>query len=48
LLSWRIGGSVTSILAKADAIAEGDLTRADVKVISAGELGDLTAAVNKM
>ena len=47
-LSRRIGGSVTSILAQADAIAEGDLTRADVKVISADELGDLTAAVNKM
>jgi methyl-accepting chemotaxis protein len=47
-LSRRIGGSVTSILAKADAIAEGDLTRADVKVTSADELGDLTAAVNKM
>ena len=47
-LSRRIGGSVTSILAQADAIAEGDLTRADVKVTSADELGDLTAAVNKM
>ncbi len=47
-LSRRIGGSITSILAQADAIAEGDLTREDVKVISADELGDLTAAVNKM
>ena len=47
-LSKRIGGSVTSILVQADAIAGGDLTRADVKVISADELGDLTAAVNKM
>jgi methyl-accepting chemotaxis protein len=48
LLSWRIGGSVTSILGQADAIAEGDLTRADVRVISADELGELTAAVDKM
>jgi methyl-accepting chemotaxis protein len=47
-LSRRIGGSVTPILAQADAIAEGDLTRADVKVINADELGDLTGAVNKM
>jgi methyl-accepting chemotaxis protein len=47
-LSRRIGGSITSILAQADAIAGGDLTRADVKVVSADELGDLTAAVNKM
>jgi methyl-accepting chemotaxis protein len=47
-LSRRIGGSITSILAQADAIAEGDLTRADVTVTSADELGDLTAAVNKM
>jgi methyl-accepting chemotaxis protein len=47
-LSQRIGGTVTSILAQADAIAAGDLTREDVKVNSADELGDLTAAVNKM
>ena len=47
-LSQRIGGTVSSILAQADAIAAGDLTRADVKVSSANELGDLTAAVNKM
>jgi hypothetical protein len=48
LLSWRIGGSVTPILAQADAIAESDLTRADVRVISADELGDLTAAANRI
>jgi methyl-accepting chemotaxis protein len=47
-LSQRIGGSVSSILAQADAIAGGDLTREDVKVTSADQLGDLTAAVNKM
>src|SRR5271170_1794411 len=47
-LSQRIGGTVSAILAQADAIAAGDLTHEDVKVISADELGDLTAAVNKM
>ena len=47
-LSQRIGGTVSAILAQADAIAAGDLTHEDVKVISADELGDLTTAVNKM
>jgi methyl-accepting chemotaxis protein len=47
-LSRRISGSVTSILEQADAIADGDLTRADTKLTSADELGDLTTAVNKM
>jgi len=47
-LSRRIGGSISSILAQADAIAGGDLTREDVKVVSEDELGELTAAVNKM
>jgi methyl-accepting chemotaxis protein len=47
-LSRRISGSVSSILEQADAIADGDLTRADTKLTSADELGDLTTAVNKM
>jgi len=47
-LSRRISGSVASILEQADAIADGDLTRADTKLTSADELGDLTTAVNKM
>jgi methyl-accepting chemotaxis protein len=47
-LSRRISDSVSSILVQADAIAEGDLSRDDVKLTSADELGDLTAAVNKM
>jgi methyl-accepting chemotaxis protein len=47
-LSRRISGSVTSILEQADAIADGDLTRAHTKLTSADELGDLTTAVNKM
>ncbi|MGD0427642.1 MAG: methyl-accepting chemotaxis protein [Candidatus Acidiferrales bacterium] len=47
-LSRKISGSVSSILEQADAIADGDLTRADTKLTSADELGDLTTAVNKM
>jgi methyl-accepting chemotaxis protein len=47
-LSRKISGSVASILEQADAIADGDLTRADTKLTSADELGDLTTAVNKM
>jgi len=43
-LSRRISGSVASILEQADAIADGDLTRADTKLTSADELGDLTTA----
>jgi len=47
-LSRKISGSVSSILEQVDAIADGDLTRADTKLTSADELGDLTTAVNKM
>jgi methyl-accepting chemotaxis protein len=47
-LSRSITGATQSVLVQAEAIAAGDLTRDDLKVHSRDELGDLTAAVNKM
>jgi methyl-accepting chemotaxis protein len=47
-LSRSIAGATQSVLAQAEAIAAGDLTRDDVKVRSQDELGDLTTAINKM
>src|ERR1700693_5141221 len=47
-LNRNIGGSTQSVLAQAEAIAAGDLTREDLKVHSQDELGDLTMAINKM
>jgi len=47
-LSRRISGATHSILAQAEAIAVGDLTREDTTVSGDDELGDLTAAINKV
>jgi methyl-accepting chemotaxis protein len=47
-LSRGITTATQSILAQAEAIAEGDLTRNDLQVRSRDELGDLTEAINKM
>lgn len=47
-MSRKISSSVSSVLSQAEAIADGDLTRAEAPIISSDELGDLTAAMNKM
>ena len=47
-LSRRISTAATSVLRQAEAIAEGDLTSEEVKVVSEDELGDVTGAINKM
>jgi methyl-accepting chemotaxis protein len=47
-LSRGIAGATHSVLVQAEAIAAGDLTREDMQVRSKDELGDLTAAINKM
>src|SRR5580704_9756031 len=47
-LSRSISGATQAVLAQAEAIAAGDLTREDIKVRSQDELGDLTTAINKM
>ena len=47
-LSRAISGATQSVLAQAEAIAAGDLTRDDMTVRSKDELGDLTTAINKM
>jgi methyl-accepting chemotaxis protein len=47
-LSRGISGATQAVLAQAEAIATGDLTRDEVKVRNQDELGDLTAAINKM
>jgi methyl-accepting chemotaxis protein len=48
LLSHSIAGATRAVLAQAEAIAGGDLTRDDLAVRSRDELGDLTAAINQM
>jgi len=47
-LSRGITAASQSVLAQAEAIASGDLTREDLRVRSRDELGDLTVAINKM
>src|SRR5260370_33493132 len=47
-LSRAIAGATQSVLVQAEATAGGDLTRDDMRVHSQHELGDLTAAINKM
>jgi methyl-accepting chemotaxis protein len=47
-LSRRISGTTQSVLAQAEAIAAGDLTRDEMKIRSQDELGDLASAINKM
>jgi methyl-accepting chemotaxis protein len=47
-ISRSISSAAHSVLAQAEAIAAGDLTRDDLKVLSQDELGDLTSAINKV
>ncbi|MGA6983997.1 MAG: methyl-accepting chemotaxis protein [Candidatus Sulfotelmatobacter sp.] len=47
-LSRKISVATQAVLVQAEAIANGDLTRADLKIQSQDELGDLTTAINKM
>ena len=47
-MSGRITRVTSAVLAKAEAIAAGDLTGNDLKVQSQDELGDLTSAINQM
>jgi len=47
-LSRKISTAAGSVLRQAEAIAKGDLTDEEMRVISEDELGDLTRAVNKM
>ena len=47
-LSKKISGTATSVLSQAEAIAAGDLTHEELKLMSQDELGDLTTAINKM
>ncbi|MGA9355704.1 MAG: methyl-accepting chemotaxis protein, partial [Terriglobales bacterium] len=48
VLSRSISGATQAVLVQAEAIASGDLTRDDLEIRSHDELGDLTAAINKM
>ena len=47
-LSRKISTAAGSVLRQAEAIAKGNLTDEEMRVISEDELGDLTRAVNKM
>ena len=47
-MSRRISAATQAVLGHAEAIASGDLTRDDLKVLSEDELGDLTRAINKV
>jgi methyl-accepting chemotaxis protein len=47
-VSRSVSGATQAVLAQAEAIASGDLTRDDLKVRSQDELGNLTTAINKM
>lgn len=47
-ISSRVAKATQSVLAQAEAIAAGDLSRADLEVVSEDELGDLTRTINKM
>jgi methyl-accepting chemotaxis protein len=47
-LSKKISGATSSVLKKAEAIAEGDLTVEELQLLSEDELGELTKAMNKM
>jgi methyl-accepting chemotaxis protein len=48
LLSRKISAATGEILQQAEAIAAGDLSAQQLKVISEDELGDLTRAINRM
>jgi methyl-accepting chemotaxis protein len=47
-LSRGISAATSSVLGRAEAIAGGDLTGEELKIVSQDELGDLTLAINKM
>jgi methyl-accepting chemotaxis protein len=47
-MSRRISRATQCVLARAEAIASGDLTRDDLEVVSEDELGDLTRTINRM
>ena len=47
-LSRRISFTTQAVLAQAEAIAAGDLTRDDLEILNKDELGDLTRAVNEV
>ncbi len=47
-LSRTIAAATQAVLGQTEAIAAGDLSQNDLKVRSQDELGDLTAAINKM
>src|SRR5712691_4505960 len=47
-LARQISAATASVLAQAEAVAAGDLTRGEVKLVSHDELGELTVAINKM
>jgi len=47
-LSRKISNAAAAALGQAEAIAAGDLTREELEAVSDDELGDLTAAMNKM
>jgi methyl-accepting chemotaxis protein len=47
-LSRGISSATQAVLVQAEAIADGDLTRDDLKIQNQDELGDLTTAINKM
>ncbi|MGB8012085.1 MAG: methyl-accepting chemotaxis protein [Terriglobales bacterium] len=47
-LGHSITKSTSAVLARAQAVAAGDLTGQDLPVISADEIGDLTTAINDM
>ena len=47
-LSNRVSTATRALLEMTEAIASGDLTRDDLKTLSADELGDLTKAINKV
>ncbi len=47
-MSREISGTTNSVLAQAEAIASGDLSKEELQPRSNDELGDLTRAINKM
>ena len=47
-LSRRLSAATNAVLVKAEAIAGGDLTLDDLKLLNDDEIGDLTKAMNKM
>jgi len=48
IMSRRISNMTRSISVQAEAIAQGDLTHDDLKILTDDELGDLTRSINKV